>query len=328
MAMDAKVSFMEQIERSCSDKLTVKDMSVLLNIVSDILENFDMRETFNRTNDNEKDDLLESFVSSLQIQNRSQKTIERYRYIIKRFMSYVNIHTRKVNVYHIRNWLSTEKNRGVADSTLESCRQVLSSYFGWLHRESLVEKNPIVNVGTIKIPKKQKLIFGDDDIEKMIRCCNNPRERAIIHFLRSTGCRVSEMTSLNRDAVDFGSQECIVHGKGDKERFVYLDSLATMALREYFMSRTDDNEALFINRFKERIHPGGIRCILKDIGKAAGVPHVHPHKFRRTLATEMTRRGMSIQDAANILGHEKLDTTMKYIVLNKDNVKSSYRKYA
>lgn len=327
MAIDAKVSFLGQIEKKCSDKLTVTDMGKVLEIISDILENFDMRESANWGSE-EQDDMLDSFMASMKVQGRSKLTIQRYVYIINKFMAFVKVPTRRVNVYHVRNWITSEKERGVQDSTTEGCRQVLSSYFGWLHREGLIDKNPTVNVGAIKVAKKQRSILEDDDIEKLIRECKKPRDRAIIHFLRSTGCRVSEMVGLNRDAINLMSRECVVHGKGNKERFVYLDKVTTMALHEYLLTRTDKNDALFVNRYGERLLPGGVRTMLNGIAKKANVNHVHPHKFRRTLATEMTRRGMPIQEAASILGHEKLDTTNRYIVLNNDDIKSSYRRYA
>ena len=327
MAIDAKIAFMGQVERKYSDILTASDMAKAMGIISDVLENFDMMECAHWES-KEKDDLLDAFVSSMRVQGRSQKTIDRYTYVIGKFMKFAGVPTRRVNVYQIRSWINSEKDRGIADSTLEGNRQVLSSYFGWLFRESLIEKNPLVNVGSIKVPKKQKRIFSETDIERMIRCCKCLRDTVIIHFLRSTGCRISEVTELNRDAIEIGSLECVVHGKGDKERTVYMDAVTGMFLSQYLASRTDDNEALFVNRFGERIQPGGVRTMLKEIEEKSGVDHVHPHKFRRTLATELTRRGMPIQEVANILGHEKLDTTMRYVVLNKDDVKSSYRKYA
>ena len=166
------------------------------------------------------------------------------------------------------------------------------------------------------------------ELERLNRCCTNRRDRAILHFLRSTGCRISEVTELDRSVVNIESLECVVHGKGNKERTVYLDDVAGMVLAEYLDSRTDDNPALFVNRYKERMQPGGVREMLNKLAEAAGVDHVHPHKFRRTLATNMSRHGMPIQEVAKILGHEKLDTTMKYVVLNKDDVKASYRRFA
>lgn len=330
MAIDAKASFMSQIEHDCADKLVVKDMNTIMCIISDILEGFDMRErqTWGDGEGEPDDDFLLSFIAAMKVQGKSPKTIERYEYIIKRFMAYAKVPGRKVNVYHIRGWIAHEKERGIADSTLEGNRQVLSSYFGWLFRESLIEKNPMLNVGTIKVAKKQKLVYSDLEMEMLLRSCKNMREKAIIHFLSATGCRVSEMTNLDRKNINLVSCECIVHGKGNKERTVYFDAVTAMILQEYLAKRLDDHPAMFINRMKQRIKPDGIRAILKDIAKRCGLTNVHPHKFRRTRATELTRRGMPLQEVANLLGHEKLDTTMRYVILNREDIKNSYRKYA
>lgn len=333
MAIDAKMSFMGQVDRGCADLLTKAQMEKTLRIISDVLEGFDMRER--ETQDEEKnDDLLNAFIDSLSIQGRSEKTIYRYRYMIGRFTAFTNVPTRKINVYHIRNWLTSEKERGVQDSTLEGHRQILSSYFGWLHRESLIERNPMCNVGPIKVAKKQKKVVTDIEMEKLKQACekiigiNRYRNRAILAFLASTGCRVSEMTGLNRDSVDLQRLECVVHGKGNKERIVYLDSVAGMLLQQYMMKREDDGEALFVGKDGRRLEPGGVRAMLNQLAKEANVEHIHPHKFRRTRATELTRHGMPIQEVASILGHEKLDTTMGYVVLDHDSVKANYRKYA
>lgn len=333
MAIDAKISFMGQVERKCAEILTVSTMEKTMKIISDVLEGFDMREC-TRWEDEGKDDLLDSYLSSMKVSGRSEKTINRYEYMIGRFVKFVNVPTRRINVYHIRSWLASEKERGVQDSTLEGHRQILSAYFGWLHRESLIERNPMTNVGPIRVAKKQKRIVTDIEMEKLKQACERLpgikryRNRAILAFLSSTGCRVSEMTGLNQDSVDLKSLECVVHGKGDKERVVYLDSVAGMLLQQYLAKRKDDGEALFVGKEGRRLEPGGVRAMLNELAKKVGVDHIHPHKFRRTLATEMTRHGMPIQEVANILGHEKLDTTMGYVVLDRDTVKANYRKFA
>lgn len=244
MAIDAKVSFMGQVERKCADVLTVSEMEKTLQIISDLLEGFDMRECAG-WKDEQKDDLIDAFLSTMAIQGRSVKTIERYKYQLGRFMEAVKTTTRKITVYHIRSWLAGEKERGIKDSTLEGLRQVLSSYFGWLFRESLIDKNPMANVGPIKVAKKAKQIITDIEMEQLKRACDKMRgikairNRAIILFLSSTGCRVSEMIGLNRDSVDLKSLECIVHGKGNKDRTVYLDSITGMAIQQYLAKRKD-----------------------------------------------------------------------------------------
>lgn len=326
MAIDAKIDFIRQIEDKLSEKITVTDMANIMTVLNDVMQGFEMR---NITIWEEKeDDLLNCYLSALSVECKSEKTIARYAYTIRRLMKFVKVPTRQVTVYHLRSYLQKEKERGISDNTLEGLRQVYSAYFNWLQRESLIDKNPTANLGTIKVAKKEKQIYSEVDIERLIRGCKTLRDKAIIHFLSSTGCRISEMTSLDRNAVNFDSLECIVHGKGNKDRTVYMSEVAGMLLQEYLMSRKDFNQALFVGQRKERLQPGGVRAMLKALAKEVGVNHVHPHKFRRTLASDLARHGMPIQEIANILGHEKIDTTMQYVILNKEDIKSSYRRYA
>ena len=326
MAIEAKAILLKTLEQSLSTQITAADMTKVLSTVADKLSIFDVQQVDTETS--EKDDLLDAYVAAMQIQGRSQKTIDRYVYIIKRMMEFVKVHTRNVTVYHLRRYLAQEKARGISDRTLEGNRQVFSAYFNWLQREGLIDGNPTANLGAIKYQKKIKVIYSDVDMERMKYSCESLRDRAIVCFLRSTGCRISEMTQLNRDDVDLVNLECTVVGKGNKERTVYLDAVTGMLLREYLNSRTDLMPALFVGKGTERLKPGGVRYMLCNLANKANVEHVHPHKFRRTLATNLIRHGMPIQEVAAILGHDKLDTTMQYVVLDKSDVKNAYRKYA
>ena len=322
--IDAKVSFMTQMEAGLTDTLTVDQMKKMQTVGYAILDKFDLVEL---EDEMEQDDLLDCYVSAMKVECRSQKTIDRYVYVIGKMMEFVKVPTRRVSVYHLRNYLTHEKERGICEQTLEGYREIFSAYFNWLQRESLIDRNPCVNLGVIKVPKKEKKTYTDAELERLNWFCGNIRDRAILHFLRSTGCRISEITGLNRDQVNLELLECVVHGKGNKERTVYLDEVAGMLLAEYLNGRIDDVPALFINKQHDRLNPGGVRAMLNKLAEKAGVDHVHPHKFRRTLATDLARHGMPIQEVAKVLGHEKLDTTMKYVVLNKDDVKASYRRY-
>ena len=326
MAADAKMSFLNQLEKELADRVTVEQMGGIRRAVMDVMDRFDMQEI--RREDSGPDDLLECYLGALSVQCRSEKTIARYKYELERMMQGVGVPTRQITVYHLRGYLAHERERGIADSTLEGLRQVFSAYFNWLQREALIERNPATNLGSVKVAKKEKPRYSEIDMERLNRACENKRDLAILHFLASSGCRISEMCELNRDAVDLERLECIVHGKGNKERVVYLSEVAGMAIREYLASRTDGYEALFVGRLGERLQPGVVRFMLNSLGKAAGVEHVHPHRFRRTLATELSRRGMAIQEISRILGHEKIDTSLKYLDMNNDVVKANYRRYA
>lgn len=323
--IDAKVSFMNQLTKRLSNVMTVDQIEALMSNGHDLLDGFEMTE---HAIDNGPDDMLDSYVSALKVECRSQKTIDRYVYVINKLMEFAKVPTRRISVYHLRSYLAHEKERGICENTLEGYREIFSAYFNWLQRESLIDRNPCVNLGVIKVPKKEKKIYTDAELERLNWFCKCTRDRAIVHFLRSTGCRISEVTELNRDAVDLEKQECIVHGKGNKERVVYLDDVSCMLLQQYLNERIDHEPALFLGHNIRRLQPGGVRCMLKELAERAGVEHVHPHKFRRTLATNMNKRGMPIEEVAKILGHEKLDTTMKYVVLNNDSIKASYRRFA
>ena len=326
MAIEAKVTLLKALERQLSTEITAADMEKVLSALTDQLAGFDVTQL--DTQATGPDDLLDAYVAALKIQGRSEKTIDRYTYIIQRLREAVKVPTREITVYHLRSYLASEKARGISDTTLEGNRQVLSAYFNWLQRESLIKTNPTANLGTIRCAKKIKQIYSDVDMERLKYNCKSVRDRAIIAFLSSTGCRISEMTQLNRTDVNLSSLECTVLGKGSKERTVFLSPVAGMLLREYLDSRDDALPALFIGRGSERITPHGVRAMLTKLSEESSVAHVHPHKFRRTLATNLIRHGMPIQEVAAILGHDKLDTTMEYVVLDKTDTKNSYRKYA
>ena len=331
MAIDAKMSFMSQIEQSLAAELTVESMNRVLKAVSAVTDNFEMREIVRW--DEGEDDLLEYYLGALKVEGRSQKTIDLYRYILTRMKKFCGVPVRKITIYHLREYIAKEKERGLKDSTLESHREIFGAFFNWLHRENLIEKNPVANLGVIKRQKKKRKILTDVEIEKLTASCGKTkcslRNRAIIEFLKTTGCRISEMTGLNRDSVDFQRMEVVVLGKGNKERTVYLSPVAAMILKEYLDSRKDEDPALFYGYGKMRMNPNGVREMLKKLGKMAGVENVHPHKFRRTLATNLNRRGMKVQEVAAILGHENLDTTMKYVNLDHDAIRNDFqRRYA
>ena len=325
MSIESKALFTNALRQRLYDQLTAADLNKVLTALSDTLGNYTM--DYIQPEDSGSDDLLGAFLGAISVEGRSPKTVERYRYILTRVMGAVRVPVRQVTVHHLRAYLSAEKARGIQDSTLESTRQVLASFFGWLRRERLIENDPMDNLGAIRVPKKLKTVLSPVDLDKLRFRSKSKRDAAIIAFLQSTGCRVSEMTQLDRTDVDLTRGECTVFGKGAKERTVYLSDVAVVLLRDYLAERTDDDPALFHSQ-RGRLTPCGVRTMLNTLGERAGVSGVHPHKFRRTLATGMIRHGMPIQEVAALLGHEKLDTTMKYVVMDKTEVKNSYRKFA
>ena len=326
MAIEAKATLLSGLEHQLSSAITAADMSKVLSVVADQLEDFEVVHV-NR-GENITDDLLDAFIAAKRISGLSEKTLHRYTYQIRRMMDAIKIPTRSITVYHLRQYLANEKMRGVKDSTLEGTRQVLNAYFNWLHRERLIDINPVANLSAIKCAKKIKIIYSEIDIERMKFAAKTLRDRAIVCFLLSKGCRISEMVQLNRDDLDMANLECKVFGKGAKERTVYFDPVTGMLLREYMSNRYDTEPALFLGKYGERLTADGVRRMMGKLAKAANVDHVHPHKFRRTLATNLIRHGMPIQEVAAILGHDKLETTLEYVVLDRTDVKNSYKKYA
>lgn len=326
MAIEAKITLLRNLEKQLSAQITAADMSKVLSALADQLNGFSVEQS--DETGTQQDDLLEAYMSAMRIQGRSEKTLERYQYIIDRMREVVKVSTREITVYHLRQYLASEKERGISDRTLEGTRQVFSAYFNWLQREDLIEQNPTANLGAIKCQKKIKVTYTEVDIERLKFGCANLRDRAIIAFLMSTGCRISEMTQLDRTDIDLVNLECTVLGKGNKERTVYLDPVTGMLIKDYLDTRKDLIPALFIGRGSSRLTPGGVRYMMSRLQERANVEHVHPHKFRRTLATNLIRHGMPIQEVAAILGHDKLDTTMQYVVLDKTDVKNAYNKYA
>ena len=328
MSMVAKQTFISELKEYLSSKLTVKDIDAVVDALTIQMSKYDMERRQDATSQKEFDDMLELFTASKRIEGRSEKTLERYKYILNRFRKSDNTPIREITVYNIRNYLAAEKNRGICDNTIRGYRDVFMSFFGWLHRDGLIKTNPCVNLNPIKCRKEIRKPYSAVDIERLKENCDSLRDKAIISFLLSTGCRISEVCNLDREDIDFQNMECNVLGKGNKERTVYLDDVASMQLQKYLDSRTDKNHALFIGKGTDRLHPGGIRKRLNDIAKRAGVENVYPHRFRRTRATSLIDHGMPIQEVSNILGHEKLDTTLKYVYIDKRNVKNSYRKYS
>ena len=327
MSVETKQIMLKNLEKELGHTLTLDNMNEVLKIIADELDSYHLEQNEDCEFDLNSNDMLDAFLSAKELEGRSEKTLERYSYIIKRLLMFTKVSIKNLTVYHLRKYLMELKNHGCADSTLEGIREVFSSFFNWLQKEKLIDENPCTNLAPIKCIKKQKLPFSNVDIEKLKENCKTNRDKAIISFLLSSGCRISEVTQLNKSDIDFVKKQCKVLGKGNKERIVYIDDITIMFLNRYFSERTDNYESLFAGKGTDRMTPHGIRRMLVELSKKSGVENVHPHRFRRTLATNLIYRGMPIQEVAKILGHEKLDTTMKYVYIDNNNLKFSYNKF-
>ena len=277
---------------------------------------------------NESMQLIQLYLDAKSIEGKADSTLNRYKELLERLAEEVGVPLSKVTVYHLRQHMMSEKSRGVCMNTIKNKGYVYSAFYHWLRNEGLIENDPTAGIGVIKANSKKESPFSSQELQLIKEACQNDRHRAIVHFLLSTGCRVSEMCSVNRSDIDFQSLSLQVNGKGNKTRTVYIDDVTAMMLKRYLASRKDSSPALFVGRQAKRSDPHDIRLILTGIGERAHVPGVHPHRFRHTLATQLVDRGMSIQEVANILGHAKLDTTMVYVTVNQRNTENSYRKYA
>lgn len=222
-----------------------------------------------------------------------------------------------------------KRYRNVSNVYLDNIRLVMSTFFTWMHDKGYIQKNPSRGLSRIKAPQKIKYAFTDEELEKIKRGCKNDRDLALVEFLYSTGVRVSELTNLNISDVNFIENNAVVFGKGGKERIVYLSKTASMYLKKYLNSRKDTNNSLFVgNRSPfNRLTKAGVESLLKRIGSKVNVEDIHPHKFRRTFATNMLKKGMPIEEVKILLGHSKLDTTMLYCCIATDNVKHDFNKY-
>ena len=213
--------------------------------------------------------------------------------------------------------------------TIDNIRRILSSFFSWLEDEDYILKSPVRRIHKVKTVTNIKETYTDEELEKMRDNCTELRDLAIIDMLASTGMRIGEMVLLNKADINFNERECVVFGKGDKERIVYFDARAKIHLQNYINSRTDDNPALFVTLRSpyERIKIGGIEVRLREMGKTLDIEKVHPHKFRRTLATMAIDKGMPIEQLQQLLGHKRIDTTLQYAMVKQSNVKLAHKKY-
>lgn len=273
---------------------------------------------------------LRVFLECFRQNGKSEGTIEQYQLHISRMLAYVGKNVEDIEDDDLIEYMHKYKAlRGVSNRYLNGMRLVFNSFFRWLQRRKVILRNPVDGLDPIKYRAEVKKPLSPEELEKVRCACEQERDLAIIEFLYSSAVRVSELCRLNRDDICWESDDVLVLGKGNKEREVYLNARAHLHLRRYLEGRTDDNPALFVSQREphERLAPNGIRDILKKIGKAAEVDNVHPHRFRRTSATDLLRMGMPIEQVQELLGHAKLDTTRLYCTVTKEQVRSSHRRY-
>lgn len=308
--------------------LSTTQIGELTVILEASLVNFEIIERKSNTPGN--DELLQMFLNAKNIEGCSQKSLDYYKATLKRMITEVNKSIILISTDDLRAYLSNYQNeRKSSKVTINNMRRIFSSFFGWLEDEDYILKSPVRRIGNIKVDKIIKETLSDENLESIRDCCVELRDLAMVDLLASTGMRVGELVGLKIEDIDFNERECLVFGKGNSERIVYFDARTKMHLSEYIKSRNDDNPYLFVslNNSRKRLEIGGVETRLRVIGKKANLDKVHPHKFRRTLATRAIDKGMPIEQVQHMLGHVKIDTTMHYAMVNQCNVKNSHRKY-
>lgn len=275
-------------------------------------------------------ELLDMFLSAKRVEGCSDKTLRYYEASLQRMFASVDIHVTHMQTDDLRTYLSDyQQQTQCSRSNIDNIRRIMSSFFTWLEDENYILKSPVRRIHKIRSNQTVKETYTDEALETMRDQCGSLRDLAMIDLLASTGMRVGELVRLNRDDIDFENRECVVFGKGSKERPVYFDARTKIHLKNYLDSRTDDNPALFVSLLSpyNRLEISGVEVRLRKLGRRLGITKVHPHKFRRTLATRAIDKGMPIEQVQQLLGHAKIDTTMQYAMVNQTNVKNSHRKY-
>ena len=328
--IDLRTEFIQLVNESLITIYSAEETDIISSIITKALNNYELteRSTDLVIYDDENTRLLKRYCACLLIDGKSEKTVHAYRYTILKMDECLRKPFKETDAYDIRYFLACEKERGVADQTLENTRANLSAFFQWLTMEEFISKNPCLRIKPIKCAEKVRLAFSSVEIDKIRSSCKSLKERAIIEFLLSSGVRVSELCQMKLTDVDFETLAVhVVHGKGSKERVTYIDELTKTHLQRYLLAREETGDFLFFNRLHKQINPGGIRSILKTIEKRSGVSNIHPHRFRRTFATNLSRRGMDIQEIRKLLGHSNINTTLAYIHTDDSRIHASYRQF-
>lgn len=297
--------------------------------LSEVLE-ICLQEYFLEADQKEQPDIIQTFLAAKRVEGCSDKTLRYYDSTIRNVLKATGKQAQDISTDDLRIYLDGyQTNNKVSKVTIDNIRRILSTFFAWLEDENYIIKSPVRRIHKVKTCKTVKETYSDEFLEIMRDNAESIRDLAMIDLLASTGIRVGELVLINRTDVDFVNRECIVLGKGNKQRKVYFDARTKIHLQRYLSERTDDNPALFVtlNNPHSRLQIKGVEIRLQRLGRKLGLIRVHPHKFRRTLATMAIDKGMPIEQVQQLLGHESVDTTLQYAMVNQNNVKSSHRKY-
>lgn len=324
-----KQKIMEGIVQQMLPYLNNVQLQKLQEVLEYSFYNYEISSKVEETEDDSQK-LIDAFVYAKRIEGCSEKTLKYYRTTIEAMTEVINKGVRHMQTDDLRAYLTEyQEKHGSSRVTLDNIRRILSSFFSWLEDEDHILKSPVRRIHKVKTATNIKETYTDEELEKMRDNCVELRDLAIVDMLASTGMRIGEMVLLNKVDINFNERECVVFGKGDKERVVYFDARTKIHLQNYINSRSDNDPALFVTLRAPhtRIKIGGIESRLREIGRSLEIEKVHPHKFRRTLATMAIDKGMPIEQLQQLLGHKRIDTTLQYAMVKQSNVKQAHRKY-
>lgn len=327
-----KEKLIQEITNTMADFLDIEQLATLNGVLLQVVSNYTITSDDESQHDSSASNLrlLEMFLSAKQVEGCSIKTAKYYEVTIKQLFKKMPKKVVSYTTDDIRAYLAVYQRKHKSSKvTIDNIRRIFSSFFSWLEEEDYIIKSPVRRIHKVKTGAQVKEVLTDENLETLRDNCNHIRDLAIIDMLSSTGMRVGELVKLNREDVNFSERECIVFGKGNKERMVYFNARTKIHLQQYLASRKDRNKALFVSLSKphSRLGISGVECRLRKIGRSCRISRVHPHKFRRTLATMAIDKGMPVEQVQKLLGHVKIDTTMHYAMVNQTNVKLSHRKF-
>ena len=323
-------NLINEIEQAMLNVLDNEQLSQLRKVLDYTFRNISVTEKESLHTESNNATLIDNFIAAKKVEGCSDKSIFYYKSTIINALKRIDKEVVHVTTDDLRSYLNDyQSESGASKVTVDNIRRILSSFFSWLEEENYIVKSPVRRIHKVKVGKTVKETYTDEALEQMRDHCSNARDLALIDLLASTGMRVGELVRLNRDDIDYQNRECIVTGKGDKQRKVYFDARTKIHLQKYVNSRTDTNEALFVSLLApyDRLQISGAEIRLRQLGRELNIPKVHPHKFRRTLATMAIDKGMPIEQVQHLLGHQSLDTTLQYAMVNQNNVKLSHHKF-
>lgn len=323
-------NLINEIEQAMLGSLNNEQLSQLRKVLEYTFRNIVVSEKTTTAPDTDNAQLVDSFLAAKKVEGCSPNSIAYYRSTILNALVKVSKQVVHITTDDLRKYLNDyQTESGASKVTVDNIRRILSSFFSWLEDENYIVKSPVRRIHKVKTGKTVKETYTDEALEVMRDHCDNARDLALIDLLSSTGMRVGELVKLNRSDIDYQNRECVVTGKGDKQRRVYFDARTKVHLQKYIDSRTDDSPALFVSLLApyNRLEISGVEIRLRKIGRELNIAKVHPHKFRRTLATMAIDKGMPIEQVQHLLGHQSLDTTLQYAMVNQNNVKLSHHKY-